>query len=228
MSLVLATKNIDKYFKKPVLFHVLKDISFQIKKGEFASIMGKSGSGKSTLLYILSTMDTDYTGELFLNNELVTGKRASALSRIRNKNIGFVFQFHYLLSEFSVLENVMLPAKKLAEKSTAEIEHDAMEKLKMLHIGHLAKQRASRISGGEKQRVAIARALINNPSILMGDEPTGNLDSYNSENVFQIFKQLKEEQGLSLLVVTHDLDFAKRTDRIIEMEDGQIIPSTNG
>ena len=223
MKLVLETKNVNKYFHKPKEFHVLKDISFGVGVGEFASIMGKSGSGKSTLLYILSTMDTEYTGELYLNNELVTRKSHQELSRIRNKHIGFVFQFHYLLSEFSVLENVMLPAKKLAEKSHAEIEHDAMEKLKMLHIEHLAQQRASRISGGEKQRVAIARALINNPSILMGDEPTGNLDSHNSENVFSIFKRLKEEKGLSLLVVTHDEDFAKRTDRIIQMEDGRII-----
>ncbi|NJB72187.1 lipoprotein-releasing system ATP-binding protein [Saonia flava] len=223
MDLVLKAENINKHFKKPVLFHVLKDINFSIKKGEFASIMGKSGSGKSTLLYILSTMDTDYEGKLFLNEELITGKAHQELSRIRNKHIGFVFQFHYLLSEFSVLENVMLPAKKLAEKSHIEIEHDAMEKLKMLNIDHLALKRASRISGGEKQRVAIARALINNPAILMGDEPTGNLDSYNAENVFQIFKQLKEEKGLSLLVVTHDKDFANRTDRIIQMEDGRII-----
>ncbi|MFT6796077.1 MAG: lipoprotein-releasing system ATP-binding protein [Maribacter sp.] len=224
MELVLETKSINKHFHKPKDFHVLKDISFGIKKGEFASIMGKSGSGKSTLLYILSTMDTDYTGDLYLNDQLITGKSQQELSRIRNERIGFVFQFHYLLSEFSVLENVMLPAKKLARKSHVEIEHDAMEKLKMLHIDHLAKQRASRISGGEKQRVAIARALINNPSILMGDEPTGNLDSHNSENVFTIFKRLKEEEGLSLLVVTHDADFAKRTDRIIQMEDGRIIP----
>ncbi|SDE44855.1 lipoprotein-releasing system ATP-binding protein [Pricia antarctica] len=223
MKLVLETKNINKHFYKPKDFHVLKDISFGIKEGEFASIMGKSGCGKSTLLYILSTMDTDYTGDLYLNDQLITGKPHEELSRIRNKNIGFVFQFHYLLTEFSVLENVMLPAKKLAEKSQAEIEHDAHEKLKMLHIEHLTEQRASRISGGEKQRVAIARALINNPTILMGDEPTGNLDSQNSENVFNIFKRLTEEQRLSLLVVTHDEDFAKRTDRIIEMEDGRIV-----
>ncbi|MFD0863789.1 ABC transporter ATP-binding protein [Sungkyunkwania multivorans] len=223
MTLVLEAQHINKHFQKPVPFHVLKDICFDVKKGEFASIMGKSGSGKSTLLYILSTMDTDYDGKLFLNEHLVTGKPSKELSRIRNKHIGFVFQFHYLLSEFSVIENVMLPAKKLGEKSHAEIEHEAIKKLEMLHIGHLAKKRANRISGGEKQRVAIARALINDPSILMGDEPTGNLDSYNSENVFQIFKQLKEEKGLSLLVVTHDMDFAKRTDRIIEMEDGSII-----
>lgn len=223
MNFVLQAKNINKHFHKPKDFHVLKDISFGVKPGEFASIMGKSGSGKSTLLYILSTMDTDYTGELYLNNQLVTGKSQKELSRIRNKNIGFVFQFHYLLSEFSVLENVMLPAKKLAEKPLKEIERKANQKLEMLHIGHLAHQKASRISGGEKQRVAIARALINDPAILMGDEPTGNLDSHNSENVFNIFKNLKEEQGLSLLVVTHDVDFAKRTDRIIEMEDGMII-----
>ena len=223
MSVILEAKHINKYFRKPVLFHVLKDINFQVKKGEFASVMGKSGCGKSTLLYILSTMDTDYDGELFLNNELVTGQDRQHLSYLRNKHIGFVFQFHYLLSEFSVLENVMLPAKKLAEKSHQEIEYDAMERLKTLHIDRLAKKRASQISGGEKQRVAIARALINNPSIIMGDEPTGNLDSHNSENVFNIFEQLSTEQGLSLLVVTHDEDFAKKTDRIITMEDGKII-----
>lgn len=223
MKTVLEAKNINKYFKKPVLFHVLKEITFKINEGDFTSIMGKSGCGKSTLLYILSTMDTDYEGELYLNDELITGQDSQYLSFLRNKHIGFVFQFHYLLSEFSVLENVMLPAKKLAEKSVEEIEHDAIEKLRILNIDHLAKKRASRISGGEKQRVAIARALINNPSIIMGDEPTGNLDSYNAENVFNIFKQLSDEQGLSLLVVTHDKDFADKTDRIIEMGDGRII-----
>jgi len=223
MNTVLEAKHINKYFKKPVLFHVLKDINFKIKKGEFASIMGKSGCGKSTLLYILSTMDTDFDGELYLDNQLTSGNTKDQLSYLRNKHIGFVFQFHYLLSEFSVLENVMLPAKKLGEKSFKEIEHDAIMKLKMLNIEHLAKKKALQISGGEKQRVAIARALINNPSIIMGDEPTGNLDSHNSDNVFNIFKQLSNEQGLSFLIVTHDEDFAKRTDRIITMEDGKIL-----
>ncbi|NCT09858.1 MAG: ABC transporter ATP-binding protein [Flavobacteriia bacterium] len=223
MSAVLEAKNINKYFKKPVNFHVLKDINFQVQKGEFASIMGKSGCGKSTLLYILSTMDTDYEGELFLNNQLISGLERDQLSYIRNKHIGFVFQFHYLLAEFTVLENVMLPAKKLAEKSWQEIEHDAIEKLRILNIEHLAKKKASQVSGGEKQRVAIARALINNPAIIMGDEPTGNLDSHNAENVFNIFKKLSDEQGLSLLIVTHDQDFADKTDRIIQMEDGKII-----
>jgi lipoprotein-releasing system ATP-binding protein len=223
MNTVLEAKHINKYFKKPVLFHVLKDINFKINKGDFTSIMGKSGCGKSTLLYILSTMDTDYEGELFLNNKLITGDSREKLSYIRNKHIGFVFQFHYLLAEFTVLENVMLPAKKLGEKTLQEIEYNAFQKLKILNIEHLAKKRASQVSGGEKQRVAIARALINNPAIIMGDEPTGNLDSHNSDNVFNIFKQLSEEQKLSLLIVTHDEDFAKRTDRIITMEDGRII-----
>lgn len=223
MKTVLETRNINKYFKKPVLFHVLKDISFKVSPGEFVSIMGKSGCGKSTLLYILSTMDTSYEGELYLNDKLISGNTPNELSRIRSEHIGFVFQFHYLLSEFSVLENVMLPAKKLGRRNLQEIEHDAMEKLKMLGIEKLAQKKASRISGGEKQRVAIARSLINDPVIIMGDEPTGNLDSHNSELVFSIFKELINEQGLSLLIVTHDKDFASKTDRIIEMEDGMIL-----
>ena len=223
MQHVLEAKNINKHFKKPVMFHVLKDIDLAVNRGEFVSIMGKSGCGKSTLLYVLSTMDTDYEGELYLNNSLITGNSQKQLAHIRNKNIGFVFQFHYLLAEFTVLENVMLPAKKLAEKPTAEIREDALEKLKVLGIEQLAQKKASMISGGEKQRVAIARALINDPDIIMGDEPTGNLDSHNSENVFNIFRKLSDHQGLSLLVVTHDRDFAKGTDRIIKMEDGMVI-----
>lgn len=223
MTKILEAKNIDKYFRDPILFQVLKKVSFNIKKGEFTSIMGKSGCGKSTLLYILSTMDTDYEGELLLNGEVITGKSHNELAYIRNKHIGFVFQFHYLLPEFTILENIMLPAKKLGEKSLEEIEYNAIEKLKLLKIEDQALKLASRISGGQKQRVAIARALINNPTIIMCDEPTGNLDSHNADNVFNIFKDLSQEQKLSLLVVTHDKEFADKTDRIIEMADGMII-----
>ena len=219
----LEAKNISKYFRKPVNFQVLKDISLHIDPGEFVSIMGKSGCGKSTLLYILSTMDTDYEGELLINGKNVSALSTNEHARIRNENIGFVFQFHYLLSEFTVLENVMLPGKKLGKKSFAEIEHDAMEKLTLLGIQDQALKLSSRISGGQKQRVAIARALINDPVIIMGDEPTGNLDSKNADIVFKIFQELSREQGLSLLVVTHDEDFANRTDRIILMGDGRII-----
>lgn len=225
MRPILEARHINKYFRKPVQFHVLKDIDFEVKQGEFASIMGKSGCGKSTLLYILSTMDTDYDGELYLGGELITGRDRDFLAHVRNKRIGFVFQFHYLLPEFTVLDNVMLPALKLAERTPEQIREHAMERLRMLEIDKLAHKRASRISGGEKQRVAIARALINDPDIIMGDEPTGNLDSYNADNVFEVFRTLSAEQGMSLLVVTHDLDFAHKTDRIIEMSDGRILAS---
>ncbi|TXI84721.1 MAG: ABC transporter ATP-binding protein [Crocinitomicaceae bacterium] len=220
---ILRANNICKSFMVPDEVQILKNISFEINEGEFVSIMGKSGCGKSTLLYILSTMDTNYTGELFLNDKLITGQTSDHLASIRNEQIGFVFQFHYLLAEFTVLENVMLPARKLGLKSKEEIEHDAITKLKLLGIEDQALKLSSRISGGQKQRVAIARALINNPSIIMGDEPTGNLDSKNSDIVFDIFKELSVEEKLSLLIVTHDDDFAHRTDRIIMMGDGKII-----
>lgn len=220
---VLETKNINKHFHNPVDFHVLKDITFKIQQGEFVSIMGKSGCGKSTLLYILSTMDTDYTGELHLAGKIVSGRPQQELAVIRNEHIGFVFQFHYLLPEFSVLDNVMLPARKLGKKSYNEIKQDAYDKLELLGIKEQANKKASMLSGGQKQRVSIARALINDPAIIMGDEPTGNLDSKNSENVFNIFKDLSSKQNLSLLIVTHDQDFANKTDRIIEMGDGKII-----
>jgi lipoprotein-releasing system ATP-binding protein len=220
---ILEAKSISKSFHVPVEMEILKDISFQLEKGEFVSIMGKSGCGKSTLLYILSTMDSEYSGELLINDQLITGQKPLVLSQIRNEKIGFVFQFHYLLSEFTVLENVMLPAKKLGKKSREEIKHDAITKLKLLDMEDQATKLTYRLSGGQKQRVAIARALINNPLIIMGDEPTGNLDSKNAETVFNIFKELSEKEKLSLLVVTHDEDFAKKTNRIIQMEDGKII-----
>ena len=225
METILEAKGISKYFHIPDEVQVLDNVSFSMNKGEFVSIMGKSGCGKSTLLYILSTMDSDYTGELYIDQKLITGQSPNQLANIRNEKIGFVFQFHYLLPEFSVLDNVMLPAKKLGLKSNQEIENDAMEKLKLLGISDQAMKLSYRISGGQKQRVSIARALINSPTIIMGDEPTGNLDSKNSDVVFDIFKDLTSKDNLSLLIVTHDQDFANRTDRIIQMGDGRIINS---
>lgn len=220
---VLQAQNIDKYFKDPVTVKVLDGVSFAVSKGEFVAVTGKSGCGKSTLLYILSTMDTDYEGELRIDGDLMRGKTEPELARIRNEKIGFVFQFHYLLNEFTVLKNVMLPGLKLKKYSAAEVEHRAMERLKTLGIDSLALKQASRISGGEKQRVAIARALINDPIIIMGDEPTGNLDNKNGDVVFDIFKQLCEEHQQTLLIVTHDQSFAEKTHRIIEMQDGRIV-----
>lgn len=223
MDKVLEVKNVSKKFYDPAEHDVLKGISFTINKGEFVSIMGKSGCGKSTLLYILSTMDTEYQGEVILNNIPLRGLNQKQLSHVRNEHIGFVFQFHYLLPEFTVLENVMLPALKLGKYSKEEIENHAMEKLKLLDISEQALKKATQISGGQKQRVAIARALINEPTIIMGDEPTGNLDSKNADIVFGIFKELTHEKKQSLLIVTHDIDFAHKTDRIIEMADGLLV-----
>lgn len=220
---VLETKGLTKYFYDPIKFQVLKAIDMSIDHGEFVSIVGKSGCGKSTLLYLLSTMDTDYEGELFIHEELVTGKSDTALAQLRNEKIGFVFQFHYLLSEYNVLKNVMLPGMKLNKLSEAEIEHNAMEHLKTLDMQDQALKMPNQLSGGQKQRVAIARALINNPLIIMGDEPTGNLDKKNSDIVFDIFNHLTQDHNQTLLVVTHDTDFASRTQRTITMEDGKII-----
>jgi len=222
-NIILEAKNIEKSFHDPVTIPILKKISFSINKGDFVSVIGKSGCGKSTLLYILSTMDTSYEGELYIDDELMTGKKEKELARVRNEKIGFVFQFHYLLNEFSVLKNVMLPAIKLGKYSLKEIEHRAIEKLKILDIEKEALKSPNQLSGGQKQRVAIARALINNPLIIMGDEPTGNLDKKNSDIVFHIFKNLAAEFNQTLLIVTHDNEFAANTNRIIEMSDGKII-----
>jgi lipoprotein-releasing system ATP-binding protein len=223
METVLEAKNLNKYFFTPEKFQVLNDVNFDVSKGEFLSIIGKSGCGKSTLLYLLSTMDTDYDGQLYLNNSLVTGKSQNELAAFRNKHIGFVFQFHYLLPEFTALQNVMIPALKLGEKSKEEIEVIAMDKLKLLDVQEQAMKQSSKLSGGQQQRVAIARALINNPTIIMGDEPTGNLDTNNTNIVFEILKDLSRSFHQTIIAVTHDKEFANNSDRVIEMSDGRII-----
>jgi lipoprotein-releasing system ATP-binding protein len=220
---ILEAQRISKYFHDPSTVQVLREVSFSVTKGEFMSVIGKSGCGKSTLLYVLSTMDTDYEGELFIDGESMRMKNEAELARVRNEKVGFVFQFHYLLNEFTVLRNVMLPGLKLSKYTEQEVEHNAYEKLKILGIENEALKKPNQLSGGRKQRVAIARALINDPLIIMGDEPTGNLDKKNSEIVFDIFKALSLDFKQSLLIVTHDIDFAERTDRIIEMLDGRVI-----
>lgn len=226
MKKVIEAIDISKSFHDPFTVKVLTDISFSIYSGEFVSIIGKSGCGKSTLLYILSTMDTSYEGELLLDGISMNDKKDEELAMVRNEKIGFVFQFHYLLNEFNNLQNVMLPGLKLGKLTSGEVEHNALEKLKMLGIEKEAMKYPNQLSGGQKQRVAIARALINEPLIIMGDEPTGNLDKKNSDVVFNIFKELAEEFQQSLLIVTHDLDFAANTQRTITMEDGKIISNS--
>lgn len=221
-NIILKTQGITKYFHDPNTFQVLKEINLEVHKGEFLSLVGKSGSGKSTLLYLMSTMDMDFEGKLQINSEELTGKSPDHLAKFRNEHIGFVFQFHFLLPEFTALENVMIPALKLKKHPEAVIKKKALEKLDLLGIVDQAHKVSSKLSGGQQQRVAIARALINDPLIIMGDEPTGNLDSINSKIVFDTFKSLTRDLGQTIIAVTHDEDFASKTDRTIEMKDGEI------
>jgi lipoprotein-releasing system ATP-binding protein len=223
MNEILKAEHLNKYFYEPEKFHVLQDISLTLYKGEFVALIGKSGSGKSTLLYLLSTLDTDYEGTLYINNTKLTGETQNELAHFRNEHIGFVFQFHFLLPEFTALENVMIPARKLGKYSLEEIEQHAMEKLRLMDMHAYANKVSGKLSGGQQQRVAIARALINEPSIIMADEPTGNLDSINSKIIFNILRDLSSNKSKSIITVTHDTDFAKHADRIIEISDGKIV-----
>ncbi|MFN8181238.1 MAG: ABC transporter ATP-binding protein [Bacteroidia bacterium] len=224
-SYILETRRLCKSYHDPVEFQALKNIDLGIRPGEFISIVGASGSGKSTLLYVISTLDTDYSGEILLNGVHLDKLTPNQQAEIRNEKIGFVFQFHYLLPEFTVLENVMLPALKLNRKSLEQIEADAMKKLDMLGLSDQALKRANKLSGGQQQRAAIARALINDPAIVFGDEPTGNLDSKNSQLVIDIFKDLKRSLNQTICIVTHDMQLAAQTDRTITLHDGEIVPS---
>ncbi|WP_297335043.1 ABC transporter ATP-binding protein [Algoriphagus sp.] len=223
---LLKTEGISKYFHDPQTFQVLKSIDLEVRQGEFLSLVGKSGSGKSTLMYLLSTMDMDFEGKLKINGTELTGKSPDFLAQFRNEHIGFVFQFHFLLPEFTALENVMIPALKLRKYPASEIQKRALEKLDILGIADQAHKVSSKLSGGQQQRVAIARALINDPLLIMGDEPTGNLDSVNSKIVFDTFRRLTQELGQTIIAVTHDDDFAAKTDRVIEMKDGRILQPT--
>ncbi len=221
MPEILKADSINKFFHEPSDFQVLRNISLSIHKGEFVSIVGKSGSGKSTLMYVLATLDTDYTGSIIINNKNVTGLNQNELASFRNKHIGFIFQSHYLLPEFTVLENVMIPALKLNKKTIHEIEKDARAKLGQMEMETFAKHLASKLSGGQQQRVSIARAMINDPDIIMADEPTGNLDSANSTIILDIFRSLSNA-GNTIITITHDEDFAGKSDRKIVMVDGTL------
>jgi lipoprotein-releasing system ATP-binding protein len=216
---MLTATGIQKYYGD---LWVLKGVDVQIKKGEIVSIAGPSGSGKSTLLHILGTLDNPDEGEIFLQNKKISDLRGKQLASFRNKHIGFVFQFHHLLPEFSALENVCIPGW-LAGRRKKEVEEKAKELLNNLGVGNRLENKPNALSGGEQQRVAVARALINSPDIIFADEPTGNLDSANARELHQLFFHLRSTFQQTFLIVTHNEELAQMSDRILHMKDGKII-----
>ena len=216
---MLSAVNIEKFYGK---LHVLKGVDISIDKGEIVSIVGSSGAGKSTLLHILGTLDKPDKGEVKLGDQRVDKLSGKALARFRNTNIGFVFQFHHLLPEFTALENVCIPGW-LAGTNKKMVEERATELLQHLGLGNRLENKPHQLSGGEQQRVAVARALINKPSIVMADEPTGNLDSENGRELHKLFLELRDKYQQSFLIVTHNEELAQMSDRIIHMKDGKII-----
>jgi lipoprotein-releasing system ATP-binding protein len=216
---MITGKNIYKRYGK---VEVLKGVDIEIKKGEVASIVGPSGSGKSTLLHILGTLDKADMGSVSMNGSEINSLKGKALASFRNKHIGFVFQFHHLLPEFNALENVCIPGW-LAGRKKGEVKEKAEELLKILGLSHRMENKPNEMSGGEQQRVAVARALINNPGIVFADEPTGNLDSANAKELHQLFFDLRNKLDQTFLIVTHNEELAKLSDRVLYMKDGKIV-----
>lgn len=216
---MLEAKGIEKFYEK---LQVLKSVDFKINKGEIVSIVGSSGAGKSTFLHILGTLDTADKGEVFLKGQRIDNLKGNELAKFRNLNIGFIFQFHHLLPEFTALENACIPAW-IAGKKKKDVENKAIDLLKTLGIGSRLQNKPHQLSGGEQQRVAVARALINNPAIIMADEPTGNLDSTNGRALHNLFIELRDKFEQTFLIVTHNEELAAMSDRIVQMKDGLIV-----
>jgi putative ABC transport system ATP-binding protein/lipoprotein-releasing system ATP-binding protein len=219
MSTIIQCKDLVKSFDDPPIT-VLKSISFEVEKSEFLSITGRSGSGKSTLLYVTSGLDTITSGEVIINGKNVHALGSIEIHRMRNISMGFVFQFHYLLPEISAFENILMPARKIKQN---EARKDyALFLMKEFNIAHCRDKLPAKMSGGELQRTAIARALIMEPEILFADEPTGNLDSENGKKIMDIFRKVNRELGTTIVMVTHESDYAKKADRTIHLIDGKI------
>lgn len=216
----LEIQNLKKSFGAPPV-HVLKGINLKIEDGEFVSIVGRSGSGKSTLLYIMSTLDDATEGKILYDDKNVVSYSEDDIHEFRNSSLGFVFQFHYLLPELTVLENVTMPARK--HQVHLQVEEYALELLQEVGLLDKKNRKATELSGGEQQRVAIARALVMKPKYLFADEPTGNLDSHNGDLIMQLFKSINEKYKTTVIYVTHDLDYANMAKRKIELVDGKIL-----
>ncbi|ERT70041.1 MAG: ABC transporter ATP-binding protein [Cetobacterium somerae] len=219
-NIVLELKNICKnYSTKTETLEIIKNLNLQIEEGDFISILGQSGSGKTTLLNLIGLLDSPTSGNIYIDNENIS-VNSSNIDLVRNKKIGFVFQFHYLLPEFTALENVMIPALTQDYSKKKEIEKRALELLKEVGVDHRANHKPTELSGGEKQRVAIARALINNPKILLLDEPTGNLDNETSEKIFNIFKQINSKKRQTIITVTHSRELAEISNKKLFLKKG--------
>jgi len=216
---MLTAKGIEKYYGD---LWVLKGVTVSIAKGEIVSIVGPSGSGKSTLLHILGTLDEPAKGEIILQNRSIHRLKGRQLAAFRNTHIGFVFQFHHLLPEFSALENVCIPGW-IAGRKKREVEERALELLNVLGVGNRIENKPGALSGGEQQRVAVARALINNPAIVFADEPTGNMDTANAKELHQLFFDLRDRFKQTFLIVTHNEELATMSDRVLHMKDGQMV-----
>ncbi|MEQ9143879.1 MAG: ABC transporter ATP-binding protein [Parvibaculaceae bacterium] len=219
---VLETDNVTRILHETVPVTLVKNINFSARAGEFVSITGPSGSGKSSLLYLLGLLDAPTEGRVIVDGKDTSGLSRDELARFRLEHLGFVFQFHFLLPEFSIIDNVMIPMKRLAKLSDKDIRERAMSLLTQLEIEDQCDKTPDQLSGGQRQRVAIARALANQPTIILADEPTGNLDTKNSDIVRDIFVRLADEQGTTVVAVTHDVDFAEAAHRNVHLVDGQI------
>lgn len=220
---LIELKNINKIYGTNIKSQVLFDINLSFEEQSFVSIIGESGSGKSTLLNIMGTLDKPTSGEVYIDGERTDLLKSDNLAYLRNQKIGFVFQFHYLLPDFTALENVLIPYMINNVKPPKEVENRALELLDLVGISKVRNNLATNMSGGQQQRTAIARALINNPKIILADEPTGNLDSQSTENVYNIMRNMNERFKTTFIIITHDKRIAERTDRIIEISDGRII-----
>ena len=220
-NIIMKLEDIDKFYMETGnKLHILKKLNLEVKRGEFVSILGKSGSGKSTLLNIMGLLDKIDGGKIWIDNKEVSSLNEMERNNIKNHFLGFVFQFHYLMSEFTALENVMIPALLNNFKNKAEIEKEAKELLEIVGLAERMKHKPNQLSGGEKQRVAIARAMINKPKLILADEPTGNLDEDTGELIFSLFRKINKEHNQSLVVVTHARDLSQVTDRQVYLKRG--------